>query len=278
MNMNHHAGTVLVTGASNGIGRALAHCFAAAGYSVILTGRDARALGEATAEIVRDHGHHGAQVTAFTAELGTEEGIAALLEEIRGTGIEIDVLVNNAGFGLHGNFVDHAPEGDVALTTVHVIAPWRLTKALLPGMVRRRRGGVLNVGSVYSFSPAPWQALYGAAKSWVLSFSLALREELRGTGVRVTALCPGTTLSRFRTRQGQVERPSWFTLTSAEVAAAGYRGFVRDRAVVIPGVYYKLYVLVARLLPTGWLGRYVYHTAYRMRKMPVPARAGGQSS
>lgn len=259
--------TVLITGASAGIGRELARCFAADGSALVLTGRDATALAAVAAEVEREF---GITVTALVAELGTEAGIDALVAQIERAELQIDVLVNNAGFGIHGNFVTNSPDVEQALTTVHVTAPWRLTKAFLPGMVQRGRGGVLNVGSVYSFSPAPWQALYGAAKSWVLSFSLAVREEVRGTGVRVTALCPGTTLSRFRTRQGHRDRASWLTLTSAAVAQAGHAGFRRDRAVVVPGFYYKLYVWAARTLPTGWLGRFVYHTAYRLRGMPVP--------
>lgn len=260
--------TVLITGASAGIGRELARCFAESGAALVLTGRDEAALRAAADELAREF---GVEVTPIVAELGTEEGIDALLARLAEMVRPIDVLVNNAGFALHGNFLATSVETERALTTVHLVAPWRLTKALLPAMVRRGGGGVLNVGSVYSFSPAPWQALYGAAKSWVLSFSLALREEVRGKGVRVTALCPGTTLSRFRTRHGHRDRASWFTMTSAEVARAGYAGFRRDRAVVVPGGYYKLYVLAARLLPTAWLGRFVYHTAYRLRGMPVPA-------
>lgn len=263
--------TVLVTGASSGIGRELARCFAAEGCRLVITGRDEVALQAATDHLV---GSQGAEVVPIVAELGTEAGITALLARLAELPRPIDVLVNNAGFGLHGNFLATTEEAERALTTVHVLAPWRLTKALLPGMVQRGRGGVLNIGSVYSFSAAPWQALYGAAKCWTLAFSLALREEVRGTGVHVTALCPGTTLSRFRTRHGQVDRPSWFTMTSAEVARAGYAGFRRDRAVVVPGAYYRLYVLAARLLPTAWLGRFVYHTAYRLRGMPVPRITG----
>jgi short-subunit dehydrogenase len=273
--MKESPGTVLITGGSSGIGRELARCFARAGHPLILTGRDPEALQGVAVELRKEH---AADVTAWTAELGTEEGVSDFLARLEAAARPIEILVNNAGFGLHGNFLDHDLGADRSLTTVHLLAPWRLTKALLPAMVRRDRGAVLNVGSVYSFAPAPWQALYGAAKSWIVSFSLALREELRGTGVRVTALCPGTTLSRFRTRQGQTEKATWFTLTAEEVAVAGYRGLRRNRAVVVPGFYYKLFVFAARLLPPSCLGRYVYHTAYRLRKMPVPRRAEERSS
>lgn len=267
--------TVLITGASSGIGLELARCFAADGHVLVLTGRNEETL-DAIATELRDE--HEASVTTFLAELGTAEGITRLLDQLRVAGLEIDVLVNNAGFGLHGNFLDAPPAADAALTTVHIQAPLRLTKALLPAMVQRNRGGVLNVGSLYSFSPAPWQALYGAAKGWLLSFSLALREELHGTNVTITALCPGTTLTRFRTRNGHRDRASWLTMTPAEVAAAGYRGFWRGRAVVVPGFTSKLYVLGTRLLPTAWLGRYVHYTAYRLRRMPQTVTPGETKS
>jgi short-subunit dehydrogenase len=262
--------TVLITGASAGIGLELARCFAREGCALVITGRDAAALAAAKTGLAQDG---AASVIAWIAELGTEAGIAALLAQLTAAGVSVDVLVNNAGFGMHGHLLDTDAALDDALTTVHVAAPLRLTKALAPAMVQRGRGGILNVGSVYSFSPAPWQSLYGAAKGWILSVSLALREELRGTGVTVTALCPGTTLSRFRTRNGFTDRASWLTLTSAEVARAGHRAFRRGRAVVVPGAVNKLYVLAARLMPASWLGRYVYYTAYRLRGMPTPARS-----
>ncbi|MBC7369127.1 MAG: SDR family NAD(P)-dependent oxidoreductase [Undibacterium sp.] len=267
--------TVLITGASSGIGLELARCFARDGDALVLTGRDPAALA-ATAEDLRRA--HAVTVTTFAAELGTDAGITTLLGQIAAAKLEIDVLVNNAGFGVHGNFLTLDATQELALTTVHLSAPWRLTKALLPAMVARGRGGVLNIGSIYSFSPAPWQALYGAAKSWLLSFSLSLREELHGTGVNVTILCPGTTLSRFRTRTGHRDRPSWFTQTSLEVAVAGHRGFRRGRALVVPGVASKFYVFGARVLPTSWLGRYVYYTAYRLRGMPAPRLSEGKKS
>ncbi len=269
------AETVLITGASNGIGLELARCFARDGAALVLTGRDAIALAAIAEELRRDH---AVSVTTFIAELGTDDGIATLLAQLAAARLEIDVLVNNAGFGIHGNFLTLPAAEELALMTVHQQAPWRLSKALLPAMVANGRGGILNVGSVYSFSPAPWQGLYGAAKSWLLSFSLALREELDGTGVNVTTLCPGTTLSRFRTRNGHRDRKSWLTQTSAEVAVAGHRGFRRGRAVVVPGFVNQLYVFGTRLLPTAWLGRYVYYIAYRLRGMPAPRLSEGKKS
>lgn len=257
--------TILITGASSGIGLELARCFAGGGDALVLTGRDGQALATVAEELRTSH---GVKVTPLIAELSSEVGVAQFLQQLHATGLTIDVLVNNAGFGLHGNVIDPASGYEEALTTVHIHAPWLLTRALVPGMVQRGRGGVLNVGSVYSFVPAPWQALYGAAKTWVLSFSLALREELRGTGVNVTVLCPGTTLSRFRTRNGHPpDRASWFTLTAPDVAAAGYRAFNRGKAVVVPGLLYKGYVAAVRLMPRSWLGRFVYLTAYRSRGM-----------
>lgn len=262
--------TVLITGGSDGIGRELARCFAAEGATLILTGRDREKLAAAATELARDH---GVAVTTFATDLGTMERITALLDQLAAARLQVDVLVNNAGHGLHGGFADTPLSADLALTTVHVQAPLILTKALLPAMVAKGRGGILNVGSLYSFAPAPWQALYGAAKSWVLAFSLALREELRGTGVSVTALCPGTTLTAFRTRSGYRDKAAWHTLSAAATAAAGHRGFVAGRAIVVPGLASKLFLLGTRLLPARGLARYVSHMAYRVRHMPVTPRA-----
>lgn len=259
--------TVLITGASSGIGLELARCFARAGDNLLLTGRDAAALGALAEELRRDG---RVTVTTFIAELGDSAGISRLLEQIAATGRAVDVVVNNAGFAVHGHLWTIDSVDDEALNSVQIHAPLRLIKAFVPGMLQRRRGGVLNIASVYSYSPTPWQAVYGAAKSWLLSLSLSLREELRGAGVNVTVVCPGTTLSRFRSRKGLPDRPSSYTMTCAEVAVAAHRGFRRGDAVVVPGGYYKLYVLAARLLPARWLGRFVYLTAYRLRGMPVP--------
>lgn len=262
------ARTVLITGASSGIGLELARCFARAGHTLLLTGRDAAALDAIAEELRRAH---GVRVTTFIAELGNEAGLTDLLAQLARSGATVDVLVNNAGFTVHGPVLATDSESEQALLMVQVHAPLRLIKEFVPGMVQRGRGGVLNVASVYSFSTAPWQAIYGAAKSWLLSLSLALREELRGTGVNVTTLCPGSTRSRFRSRRGLPEGKSRFTLPAAEVAAAGHRGFLRGEAVVVPGIYYKLYVLAAKWMPASWLGRFVGCTAYRLRGMPVPA-------
>jgi short-subunit dehydrogenase len=259
--------TVLVTGGSSGIGLELARCFAHAGDRVIITGRSPETLAAALTSLRAT----GAEIIGIPAELGTEAGITAFLAALSAQAPVVDVLVNNAGFGVHGHALLTDPADELALTTVHILAPWRLTRALLPGMVERRCGGVLNVGSVYSFSPAPWQAVYGAAKAWLWSYSLALREELRGTGVTITALCPGTTLSQFRVRMGQRDRASWLSATCTEVARAGHAGFRHGRAIVVPGRWNQLYVWVVRRLPSAWLGRFVYHTAYRLRGMPVPS-------
>lgn len=259
---------VLITGASSGIGLELARCFARAGDHLLLTGRDAAALAAIAVELRRDH---GVEVATFIADLGHEAGISALLEQLAQARKPVDVIVNNAGFAVHGSVLAIDAATEHALTMVQIHAPLRLIKHFVPGMIQRGRGGVLNVASVYSFSTAPWQAIYGAAKSWLFSLSLALREELRGTGVAVTALCPGATLSRFRSRCGLPDKPSRFTLTSAEVAAAGHRAFRRGQAVAVPGAYYKMYVLAARWMPVSWVGRFVAFTAYRLRRMPIPA-------
>jgi short-subunit dehydrogenase len=264
--MNAHR--VLITGASSGIGRELARRFAQGGNILFLTGRDEVALMSIADELRQAH---GAEVTTFAADLSNASGLSALISHVAAIDFTVDVLVNNAGSTVHGSLLVTLANDEEALMNVQLHTPLRLIKEFVPGMVQRRRGGVLNVGSVYSFSSAPWQAVYGATKGWLLSLSLALREEVRGSGVRITVLCPGTTLSRFRARHGIPDRKTRFTLTCAEVADAGYDGFWHDQAVVVPGVYYKLYVFAAKTMPASWLGRFVRFTAYRLRGMPVPA-------
>ncbi len=270
--------TALITGASSGIGREIAVCLAKDGYALILHGRDEAELALTAAQAAEAAGSTGVPAIAILADLSTETGAQGLIDEIRARGRTVDLLVNNAGFGVHGNFVETSFEQERALTGVHVMAPWLLTKTFLPEMVRRGRGGVLNVGSVYAFGTAPWQALYGAAKSWIVSFTLAVREEVRGTGVHVTVAIPGTTLSKFRTRFGLKDKKSWFTLTSAEVAEAACLALKQDRAISVPGVYYKLFVAATRLVPVEKLGHFIYLTAYRIRKIPVKRLSAGTAA
>jgi len=241
--------TVLVTGASNGIGLELACEFARDGRVVAITGRDRAALTQAAEEI----GRAGAsRVVAFVAELGNEAGIDAFLAELEHSGLRVDVLVNNAGFGGVGAFCTRSRDDDMRMVAVNVVALTDLTKLLVPGMVQRRRGRVLNVASTAAFQPGPFMAVYYATKAYVLSLSQALAEELSGTGVTVTCLCPGPTESEFHAVAGTDAQPltaTPLTMSASSVAEAGYRAMMRGKLVEVPGLHNKIGAQTIRIAP-----------------------------
>src|SRR3989454_9952516 len=169
----------IITGASSGIGRALAFEFAGGGFNVVLIARNKTALAEVAAECSRRSGVETEIVSTDLSDTNAlDDFISALSSESR----RYEVLVNNAGFGIHGDFASTDIEENVRLLNVQLTAAIRLTSAVLPAMVERRSGRILNVASVYSFSPVPFQSVYGACKAFLLSFSTAIRNELQGTG------------------------------------------------------------------------------------------------
>ncbi len=241
--------TALVTGASGGIGRDLAELAAADGFDVVLVARSADVLGAAADDIEE---RHGVRALAVPADLADPQAPARLAAELAGRGVAVDVLVNNAGVGAYGEFVDSDPEAQLAMIRVNVGAVVGLTRALLPPMVERGRGRILNVASTAAFQPGPLMAVYYATKAFVLSFSEALAEELAGTGVTVTALCPGPTRSSFQDRAG-MQKSRLFRLArvmdSMPVARRGWRAALRGRRVVIPGLFNRAMAQSVRLAP-----------------------------
>jgi short-subunit dehydrogenase len=240
--------TVLVTGASSGIGLELAKCFAADKSNLILVARNTAAM-EALAEDLRRE--HKIDVHVITADLSKPESSRNIFEELKGRGIAVDVLVNNAGFGLHGSFAELPLHRQLEIIQVNVSSLVALTGYFLPDMILRNRGGILNVGSVAGFLPGPNMAVYYASKAFVQSFSEALFEELRGTGVSVTNLCPGATESNFfkvarghRSRELQTAK-----MSAAEVAVSGHRAFRSGNCVNVPGFKNHLMVQLTRILP-----------------------------
>ncbi len=242
----------LVTGASGGIGEHLARLAAGDGHDLVLVARRAERLEDLAAELRRA----GAAVEVLAADLESEDGQAAVearLGRPRGER-PVDVLVNNAGFGKVGRFVDLPVDGEVAQIALNVTALVRLTRAVLPRLVDAGRGGVLNVASLASFEPGPGMATYSATKAFVLSFTEAVREEVAGSGVRVCTLCPGFTRTGFQERAGVradgltgLAAMAW--QDAAEVAAVGWAGFKADRAVIVPGVLNKVTAFGIRLAP-----------------------------
>ena len=234
----------LITGASSGIGRALAKRFAKAGYDLALVARDADRLKAVADECLVQSG----AVVKVIAEDLSLPGAGRKVFEALGN-LEPDALVNNAGFGVHGPFAETDARSELAMVRVQVDAVLELTKAVLPGMIRRGRGGILNIGSVYCFAPVPEQAIYASTKSFLLSFSQSLSGELGGTGVHVTLVCPGITRTEFRQRAGMQDSGKIRGATSEHVADAAYRAFVAKRKIVVLGGASKLFVGLARWLP-----------------------------
>jgi uncharacterized protein len=240
--------TVLITGASSGIGLELAKCFAAGGCRLVLVARNQDAL-EKLAEELRQKNKIEAVVLA--ADLSLPETPKRIFQELSSQKILVDVLVNNAGFGAIGAFAQLPLARQIEMIQVNVIALTELTRLFLPGMIRCKRGGILNVSSVAGFVPGPGMAVYYATKAFVLSFSEALAVELEGAGVKVTALCPGPTPTNFGNVAGSKNaRLMRVPGTSAEkVARDGHAAFRGGLTIAVPGLQNKFVVFLARLLP-----------------------------
>jgi short-subunit dehydrogenase len=242
--------TVLVTGASSGLGADFARLAAHDGHDVVVVARRLDQL-EALATRLRDE--FGVEVHVIAHDLSQPLAAEALVHELTERGITVDQLINNAGVGSTGAFVTADTERELAMLTLNVTTLVHLTRLLLPGMVERTQGRVLNVSSTAGFLPGPFMADYYATKAFVTSFSQALAHEVRGTGVTVTVLCPGPTATEFAGTAG-VEGSRLFalgTMTAARVAQLGWRGMQRGRTMVVPGWRNKLTVMSLRTAPRG---------------------------
>jgi hypothetical protein len=240
--------TVLITGASSGIGKELARLFAADGSRLVLVARTGGAL-ESLADALREA--HKVDARVFVLDLARPESPTQLLTQLQNHGLKVDVLVNNAGFGAQGRFAELPLERQLEMVQVNITALTHLTRLLLPDMIKRRRGGVLNLASTAAFQPGPLMAVYYATKAYVLSFSEALAEEAAGTGVTITALCPGPTETGFgETAQMKTSRLSRLPKMSAQkVAEIGHQAFRRGRVVAVTGTRNRLLAFSVRLAP-----------------------------
>jgi short-subunit dehydrogenase len=236
----------LITGASSGIGRALAYAFAARGYSLFLTARNDLAL----RQVAADCGNKFKIASEiYSADLSDSQAVDALIGALSSKPRGFEILVNNAGFGVHGEFRNTLVDHEIALVDVQVEAMLKLTKALLPGMISRGSGHILNVASLYSFAPVPYQSVYAASKAFMLSFTLALSSELKDMGVTLTLLCPGVTQTEFRSRAGITEKSKTAGATAESVAEIAARETLKGELLVVPGFFNKLFVFLARRLP-----------------------------
>jgi len=241
--------TALVTGASGGIGLALARQLAAGGFDLVLTARSGGRLEELARELAE---RHRPRVRVIARDLAAPEAPAAIADELAREGIDVDVLVNNAGFGTYGPFAETDLAAELGMLQLNVVALTHLSKLFLRPMLSRGRGRILNVASTAAFQPGPLMAVYYASKAYVLSFSEAIAEEHGGSGVTVTALCPGPTTSGFQERAAMEESRlvAGKAMMGAEaVAEAGYRGLLAGKRIVIPGLANRLLAQAYRVSP-----------------------------
>ncbi|MCW2919079.1 MAG: short-chain dehydrogenase/reductase [Actinomycetia bacterium] len=239
--------TALITGATAGIGAAFARRLATDGFGLVLVARDEARLTESAAQLREKY---RVEVEVLPADLATDEGLAAVENRV-GT---VDLLVNNAGFGNLGTFLDVPIEDELRMLRVHCEAVLRLTYAALPGMIERGRGGVVNVASVAAFFS---RGTYAASKAWVVSFSQGVAQDLGGKGVRIMALCPGFVHTEFHERAGMdvTGIPDILWLDADRVVADAIRDLRKGVLVSVPGPQYKAIVGLGKLVPRNLAGR-----------------------
>ncbi|MEZ5996382.1 MAG: SDR family oxidoreductase [Hyphomonadaceae bacterium] len=252
--------TALVTGASAGIGVDLAECFAREGYDLILTARSEGPLRDVAARLSQAH---GVKADIVVQDLGAIGGGSALHAAITQMGLNVDVLVNNAGYGQAGALTSSDLATQLGMIDLNVRALVELTYLCWDRMLANKRGGVLNVASTAAFQPGPLMANYYASKAYVLSFSEALWQECRGSGVHVSCLCPGPTVSKFRERAGtgrtRLAKNAGAAMASAPVARMGYEGFKRNKRVVVTGIGNQFIAGFGKFIPRATLLRMVHN-------------------
>lgn len=247
----------LITGASSGIGYELAKRFAKNGHDVILVARQENKLVQLARELEKKYPIH-ARVMAI--DLSRPDAANEISKWIKDKSLTVDYLVNNAGFYVKGPFAETSWEEEMKLIQLQCLNHTRLTKLLLPDMLKRNRGGILNVGSTGSFVPGPFNAVYCAVKSYVLSFSEAIAEEVSGTGITVTAMCPGGTRTAFQDLENRGRSIFFQVMDPSRVAAIGYKALMKGKRVVVPGMANKMQVFILRFIPrkiaarlSGWI-------------------------
>lgn len=251
--------TALVTGATAGIGAEFARQLAARGDDLVIVARDAERLARTAADL--QHAH-GVRVEALPADLLTEEGVAAVERRLADERRPVDLLINNAGYGLRGDVLTTALDDELAHLAIHVTVPLRLAHTALRGMVARRRGRVVMISSVAAYTPL---GTYSAAKAWGVSFARGANLATRPHGVTVTAVCPGFTRTEFHDRMRVSTRgiPELLWLEAPRLVRLALRGVDRGRAVVVPTWRYRLIVALSGLVPDRLLARFSFASASR---------------
>jgi len=260
----------LVTGASAGIGAAFARILASHGYDVALTARRADRLEKLAEEISL---RYGVEALTVAADLAEPEAPGQILDHLTAHGRTVDALINNAGYGLGGSYADTRWEEHKAFIQVMMTAPAELAHRVLPGMIHRKFGRIINVASLAGLIPgSAGHTLYGPAKAFLVRFSQGLHLEAAAHGVHVTALCPGFTYSEFHDANGTRAQitsatPPWLWMGADEVAAAGYEAVEANRTICVPGAPSKAIAAVSKLIPDDWALALMASQGPRFRKI-----------
>ncbi|NQV36593.1 MAG: SDR family oxidoreductase [Candidatus Marinimicrobia bacterium] len=240
--------TALITGASSGIGYELAKLFAQNGHNLVLVARNEKALNQLSEELREKF---GISIKVISKDLSVITAAQEIVDELQQEAVIINILVNNAGFDVYGHFYETELNKELQMLQVNLVTLTQLTKLLVGDMVERKSGKILNIASIGSFAPSPLNAVYSATKAYVLSFSEAIAEELHGSGVTVTCLCPGATWTEFQKRaeMGDTRILKHGVMNADTVADIGYRAVMAGKRVVVPGLYNKIQIQFMRLLP-----------------------------
>ncbi|WP_210591539.1 SDR family oxidoreductase [Streptomyces sp. GESEQ-35] len=242
--------TALITGSTAGIGAAFARRLAADGHNLVLVARDTERLAEQATEL---HDRHGIEAEVLAADLAEDAGIDAVAARLADRKNPVDLLINNAGFGNKGRYLDVSMADELKMIKVHCEAVLRLTSAATEAMRDRGRGGVVNVASVAAFVP---RGTYGASKAWVVQFTQGAARDLAGSGVRLMVLCPGFVRTEFHQRAGMGTDniPGWMWLDADKLVASALGDLARGRTLSIPDPRYKVLMGMAKVAPRGLLG------------------------
>ncbi|WP_413172229.1 SDR family NAD(P)-dependent oxidoreductase [Anabaena azotica] len=241
--------TALITGSASGIGYELACIFASENYNLVLVDRNKLKLLEIAVDFQKKY---NILVTSIVKDLSVSTSPEEIFTELQQADIQIDVLVNNAGFGTYGLFNETSLKNELEMLQVNLVCLTHLTKLFLKDMVKRGKGKILNVASAAAFQPGPLMAVYFATKAYVLSFSEAIANELEGTGVTVTVMCPGSTISAFHERTGMADSKlvkGQKMMDAETVALIGYDALMRGKTIVIPGLLNKILAKSVRFFP-----------------------------
>ena len=242
--------TVLITGASSGIGYEFAKIYAKKGYNLVITARRKNNLERIKQEL--ESFDTAICVDIIVLDLSKQNSAKELYEVVKQRGILIDTLINNAGFGVYGNFIETDIEKEIDMIELNIKSLVVLTKLFLKDMVSRNNGTIINVASTAAFQPGPLMSVYYASKSFVLSFTEAIRNEVRDTNVNISVLCPGPTDTEFE-KSASLEESSLFTklkvMKPEKVAIIGYRGINRNKSVIIPGILNNILITFNKIIP-----------------------------